>query len=241
MIKSHIKGTLETMKFDHRRPDYELYMSKLPLLGVRFDEYIEYFPAFAGHMTLNRYFTLYEMYKKTLGIAGHIAEIGVYKGAGSLLFAKLIQIFESESLTMVHGFDHFKGTDSDTDSSLQIVGGNLSDEGMLREIVDLQKLDHIVKIHNMDATKDWAGVFEKYPHLRFKLIFLDSGTYSVTLASIEALWPRLNIGGIMVFDQYSNEVAPGETKAIHELLPNEKIQTIPNSWMPNSYILKGGD
>jgi len=75
--------------------------------------------------------------------------------------------------------------------------------------------------------------------LRFKMVFLDSGTYSVTSASIKALWPRLNVGGIMVFDQYNNEVAPGETRAVQELLPDEKIQTIQPSWMPCSYICKG--
>jgi len=45
-------------------------------------------------MSLNRIITLYEIYKKTLGLNGHIAELGVYKGSGSLLFAKLVKIFE---------------------------------------------------------------------------------------------------------------------------------------------------
>jgi hypothetical protein len=43
----------------------------------------------------------------------------------------------------------------------------------------------------------------------------------------------------MIFDQYSCEFAKGETLAINELLPNAKINTIPNSWMPNAYIIKG--
>lgn len=239
-MKSHRKGELETLKFDHRRPDYELYMTKLPLLGLNIGECIEHFPAYAGHMTLNRCFTLYEIYKKVLGISGHIAEVGVYKGFGSLLFAKMTQIFEPESLTMVHGFDWFSGIEDGTDASLQIAGGDSSEENSLREVIDLQKLDHILKIHNMDARKDWPDFFGKYPHLRFKLIFLDSGTYNVTKASIEALWPRLNVGGIIIFDQYNNEVAPGETRSIHELLPNEKIECLPWSWMPKSYIVKGG-
>lgn len=239
-MKSHRKGSMETLKFDHRRPDYEIYIRSLAVLGVRYDECMEHFPAFSGSMTLNRCFTLYELYKKVLGISGHICEVGVYKGFGSLLFAKLTEIFEPESLTMVHGFDWFNGIEVGTDAHLQVEGGDSSDENRLRGIIELQKLDHILKIHRMDARKDWPEFFEKYPHLRFKLIFLDSGTYSVTKASIEALWPRLNVGGIMIFDQYSNEVAPGETKAIHELLPNEKIECLPWSWMPRSYIVKGG-
>ena len=239
-MKSHKIGTLETLKFAHRKPDYEQYISRLPILGVKYDECIEHFPAFAGHMTLNRFLTLYELYKKVSGIAGHIAEVGVYKGFGSIGFAKLIQLFEPESLTMVHGFDHFRGTDVDTDAELQVAGGNLSSESILREIIELQKLDDIVKIHNLDARTGFPEFFDRYSHLRFKLVFLDSGTYDVTKASIEALWPRLNVGGIMIFDQYTNEVAPGETRAIHEFLPNVKIETLPGSWMQGAYIVKGG-
>lgn len=42
----------------------------------------------------------------------------------------------------------------------------------------------------------------------------------------------------MIFDQYSCQFAPGETLAIHELLPNVEVHTISNSWMPNAYIIK---
>ena len=69
------------------------------------DEIIEDFPRFSGHMSIGRYLTLYELYKKTEGIAGHIAEVGTYKGSSLLWFTKLVQIYESESLTQVHGFD----------------------------------------------------------------------------------------------------------------------------------------
>lgn len=237
-MKSHRDGKLETVKFEHLREGYDWYVAKLALLGITHYEVMEHFPAYSGHLTLARNFTLYELYKKTLGIAGHIGEVGIYKGAGSLLFGKLIQIFEPNSLTMVHGFDHFKGTDPDTDAKLQVVGGNLEEEGRLREIIELQGLDNTVKVHNLDARIGFPEFFQKYPHLRFKLVFLDSGTYAVTKASIEALWPRLNVGGVMVFDQYNNEVAPGETQAIHELLPNAKIETMPGAWMPGAWVQK---
>jgi len=139
---------------------------------------------------------------------------------------------------MVHGFDWFKGINETTDAELQVAGGDASDEGMLRELIRLQDLDNTVKIHNINAETDFPLFFEAYPHLHFRLIFLDSGTYDVTKASIEALWSRLLPGGIMLFDQFNNEVAPGEIRAVRELLPNEKIHNMPNAWMPSSYIIK---
>lgn len=241
MTNSHVDGTLETIKFAKRREKYRENLSKILDLGHEKADLLHYFPAFVGDLTLNRYLTLYELYKKTLGIAGHIAEVGVFKGAGSILFGKLVKQFEPDSLTMVHGFDHFKGIDISTDSKLQIAGGDASDEKALEQLIFLQGMGNTIKIHNLDVVSNIQQFFVDNSHLRFRLVFVDSGTYDVTAAAIKAFWPRLNVGGIMVFDQYNNEVAPGETKAIHELLPNEKIRNWVGSWMPNSYIIKGGN
>lgn len=239
-MKSHIEGSLETVKHAKRRAEYHENLAKILDLGYSKEDFLHYFSAFTGDLTLLRALTLYEFYKQTLGVAGHIAEVGVHKGFGSILFGKLIHLFESHSLTMVHGFDWFRGIEPETDSALQIPGGDASDESMLRELIGLQNLDGTIKIHNLDVRTDLPKFFEEHPHLRFRLVFLDSGTYSVTKSSIEELWPRLNVGGVMIFDQYNSEVAPGETLAIHELLPNEKICNFVNGWMSCSYIVKGG-
>lgn len=237
-IKSHRNGELETVKFADRKVKYYQNLPEILSLGHEKVDYLHHFPAFVGQQTLLRTLTLYELYKKTLGVSGHIAEIGVYKGSGSIFFGKLVEIYEPESLTMVHGFDWFLGTRAVEENPLQVQGGNLSDEQQLRELVRLQGLSNTVKIHHLNVETEFPSFFDKYSHLRFKLIFLDSGTYECTAASIKALWPRLNIGGIMIFDQYNNEVAPGETRAIHELLPNEKIETLQPSWMPSSFVVK---
>ncbi len=238
MIKSHIEGTLETVKFAEKRVKYWENLTKMLELGHKKEDLIHYFPAFAGELTLNRYFTLYELYKKTLGIAGHCAEIGVFRGASSILFAKLVNMFEPQSLTMCHGFDNFQGIGDETDSPLQVVGGDSSDENQLRELIRLQGLDNVLKIHRCDILHDLPAFFEKYPHLRFKLVFLDSGTYQITKKSLEYFWPRLNRGGILILDQFCSEVAPGETRAVCELLPAARILSLKNSWMPSAYIIK---
>ena len=106
------------------------------------------------------------------------------------------------------------------------------------DLIHKQKLDHIIRIHNFDITNELESFFDKYKHLQFKLIFMDAGMYDVMKAAIPLFWDRLIPGGIMVFDQFSHELGPGETIAVRELLPNAKIQTIPNSWMPNAYAVK---
>lgn len=237
-MRSHKDGQFETVKFAKRREEYHKNLDLMLAMGHEKEDFIHHFPAFVGNLTFLRSIALYELYKRTLGISGHVAEVGVYKGAGSILFGKLVQIFEPDSLTMVHGFDNFGGTRAVDENPLQVQDGNKENEERLRRLILLQGLESTIKIHKLDAEKDFPAFFEKHPHLRFKLVFLDSGTYEVTSEAIKAFWPRLNVGGIMVFDQYNNEVSPGETRAVTELLPNEKIETMQPSWMPNSFCVK---
>lgn len=237
--QGHIYGELESIKFNYRREQYYNYLAYLKKKSPEIDDYMHDFTAYIGHMSLHRVLTIYELYKKTLGLAGHIADIGVYKGASSLLFAKLIKIYEPESLTLCHGFDWFEGAKKgENDSRLVLDGGYKADYEKLIELIDKQGFEHILKIHKLDLTKDLGDFFYKYPHLKFKLVMMDAGIYEVMKESIPHFYKRLATGGIMIFDQYSHEFAPGETIAIDEILPNAIVRTIPGSWMPNAYIVK---
>ena len=238
MNDDYIPGTLESQKFLHRKPQYYEGLKKTLALGYSSEELLHYFPAFVGHMTLSRYLCLYEAYKMCSGVAGHIAELGVYKGAGTLLFAKLTQIFEPESLVQVHGFDWFKGT-APTDEEPNVHAGSYCEsKDRLLQLVEAQGLNHIVRIHDIDLTSDLPQFFEQYPHLQFKLIFLDAGLHDVVYQSIKHFWPRLTPGGVLVLDQFNHELAPGETRAVKELLPDAKVRTFPFGWLPSAYIVK---
>ena len=239
--KKHKLSELESVKFDHRRKDFYKYLDYLKTKNFKIDDFLEHYTAYAGHMALNRIFTMYEYYKMVKEVAGHVSEIGVYKGAGTMLFAKMIKIFENESLTQVHGFDWFKGTGSagKNDSDLVPEGSYKSSHSDLIELIKLQKLDHIVRIHNIDLTTNkLKNFFDKFKHIQFKLVFMDAGRYDIMKNCIPLFWSRLSRGGIMVFDQYNHELGPGETLSVRELLPNAKVKTLPNSWMPNAYVVK---
>lgn len=234
------RGTLEAQKFDYRRKQYYEYMDYLEQNKIGVQDLIEHFTSYVGHMSLHRVLTIYELYKRTLGVAGHVADVGVYKGASSLLFAKLIKIYESESLTMCHGFDWFEGTGrlSSFDSDLVEEGSYKIDFESINILVEKQGFNNILKIHKLNLLTDLDNFFKENMHLRFKLVMMDAGIYEVMKAAIPFFWERLNRGGIMIFDQYVCEFAPGETLAIYEILPDVEVHTIPNSWMPNAYIVK---
>lgn len=156
-----------------------------------------------------------------------------------MLFAKLVSLYEHESLTLVHGFDWFEGNSpAQNDSDLLVKGGYKAEYEDVIRLIQLQKLDHILKIHKIDLSRDLEKFFSDHEHLRFRLVFLDAGLYEVVKPCVRHFYDRLTPGGIMVFDQFSHEQSPGETLAVTQVLPHVKIKTIPNSWMPNAYIVK---
>jgi hypothetical protein len=201
------------------------------------EDFYEQFPCFVGAKWIARFLSLYECYKKTLSIAGQIAEVGVYRGAASLFFAKLSLIYEPHSSTQVHGFDLFE-------RAVPREGGKgytyVETYQRVKELIDVQGLQHKVMLHQLDVRRDLKDFFERNPHLQFRLVFLDAGDhYENVAASLREFWPRLMPGGIVVFDQYNHEVAPEETSAVRDFLPASAIiRTFPHGWMPTAYVVK---
>lgn len=236
----HKYGDFESLKFDDARESYREYTSFLEASAYNKTEIIENIGAFIGDLALNRVLTLTQYFKMTESLAGHIADVGTFKGASLLLFAKLLKIYAPQSLWQVHGFDWFKGTPklAAQDTNLVIEGGYQASKTALLELIEKQSLHPITRVHDLDLRTELKDFLCEHPHLQFRLVFMDAGLYEVMDSSIPEFWERLIPGGLMVFDQISHEFAPGEMLAVRKHLPNSTIRTLPNSWMPNAYIIK---
>ena len=231
----------EYMKYHKDRPAYNSGIQKmLEIEGFNEQDYFNHFPLFIGHLTLSRYLSLYEAYKQCIEVAGHIAEVGIDKGTVSLLFAKLVKIFEPNSMTLVHGFDSFQGARKTDEEPFLEDGRYKSDESVVREFINANGMENIVHVHNVDATQDLPDFFAKpeNAHLQFKLVFIDCGLYQVVSESLKHFWDRMTPGGILILDHYSFEQAPGEMRAIREILPHVKWKQFPFGWMPSAYVIK---
>jgi len=232
----------ESAKFESMREPYYAALGEIFGMGYSTEDYIHNFPCFTGHQTLLRFLNLYELYRKVGDVAGHIGEIGVYKGACSLFFAKLVHLFEPHSMTVVHGFDTFDGNRGQTGRDIGIkAGGYREPVERVRRLIEVQGLSHILHLHQMDVVRSLRKFLREHPSLQFKLILLDAGIYSVVRTALPLIWERVTPGGIVILDQYNFEVAPGETVAVREVLPNARVRTLSPAWMPTAYIVKPGD
>ena len=227
-------------KFKSSAKEFHETIDKILSIGHNKKDLIHQYPAFAGATLLARHLTLYELYKKVLDKPGDIAEVGVFKGGAFLYLAKLCEIFEANAYTRVFGFDWFEGMDPDPNKKEkgQKKGSYKTSYEQLDKLVKYQKLEHVAKIIKMDVTKELKSFFNLHKGIKFKLVFLDAGTYDVVKACLPLFWERLITGGILLLDQYSDIRANGETEALDEFLPKASLQTFAWSRHPTCFIVK---
>ncbi len=207
-------------------------------MGYQPNDFYDHFSCFTSAKNISRFVSFYECYKRTLGIAGHIAEVGVFRGAASFFFTKLALLYEPHGITQVHGFDWFKQPDGTEDEFSPATYYEPYER--ISRLVEVQGLRNHLFLHRMDVVTELEGFFRENPHLQFKVVFLDAGNYEIVSRCIKEFWPRLSEGGILIFDQFNFGVAPGETTAAKDFLPHDVvIRTFPNGWMPTAYVVKG--
>ncbi len=203
-------------------------------------DFIHQFPVFVGSVNLARYLSLYDLYKQCYTLSGHIADIGTWKGSSFLFMAKIVRLFEPNSLTQVHGFDWFKGMSPSEENNdcMKNKGEYTSDYDLLIKLIALQKMNDTAIVHKLDLCKDLGAFFHENNHMRFKMIFVDCGVKEVLENSLTQFWPRLCNGGVLIMDHYNTEDSPFESQIIENAVGKNLIQHFPYNRSPTAYIVK---
>lgn len=217
---------------------------------------IKLFPVLARRQWLKRFLAHTELFKKTLEIPGDIAELGVFRGLGFFTWANLLEIYcIGDRTKTVYGFDNWRGfsklssQDGKDVESVQKFEGGFSPEKYqteLKKIIEIFDKDRFIpwkpRLKLIDGNiEDTAKDFvRENPGVRFSLIHFDCDLYKPTKAALEAFWPILSNGGLIIFDEYSIPDWPGETKAVDEFFKDKKyvIKTLPWTNSPAGYIVK---
>ncbi len=219
---------------------YYRYIEELLKMNPPTKEVIYNFPVFVGQVNLARSLFFYEMYKKVIPLTGNIAEIGTYKGASFLLWAKLIKLFEPYNTTRVFGFDWFEGMDPGDNDDMDRKGDYKANYETLKKLITLQDLDSVSVLNKMDVTKELEAYLDERPYLRFKLVFVDCGIENVIDTSLRLLWPRLVQGGVLIMDHYGVSSSPTESALTEKYIGNNKVLQMPFNRHSTGYVIKNG-
>jgi hypothetical protein len=215
------------------------------------------FPVLARRQWLKRFLAHAQLFERTLDVPGDIAELGVYRGLGLLTWANLLESFAIGDRTkVVYGFDNWAGfrgfspeDGGEAADAHKVVGG--FDPSRFRA-----ELESAIAIFDRDRFVPWKArtvlvdgdieasvpaFLERNPGVRFSLIHFDCDLYAPTKSALEALWPRMSRGGLVLFDEYAIADWPGETQAVDEFLvghPELRVRTLPWTNAPAGFIIK---
>jgi hypothetical protein len=218
---------------------------------------VKHFAVLARRQLLKRFLAHVDLFKLTLDVPGDIAEIGVFRGAGLMTWANLLEAYcIGDRTKTVYGFDNWRGFSgfSPEDGrpkpeAGKIVGGFAPDKfhAELEDAIRIFDQDRFVpwkpriKLIDGDVETSIPAFVKDNPGVRFSIVHFDCDLYAPTKVALEALYPLVTRGGLMVFDEYGIPDWPGETKAVDEFLarhPELKLKTLNWTNVPGAYLIK---
>jgi len=194
---------------------------------------------------ISKFLAQYELYKKTLHLAGHMVECGIFKGASFSRFAVMRELFENPFSRKLIGFDifgkfpktKFKADKIKRKQFIDSAGTSSISVNQLKQVLNHKGTRRNIDLVKGDITKTVPKYVKSHPELKISLLNLDTDIYEPARVILENLFPLIVKGGILILDDYGS--FPGETKAVDEYFndKNITIENFPFSMTP-SFIIK---
>lgn len=199
---------------------------------------------------LRKLLARYYLFRLSLGVPGDIVECGVFKGAGLMLWLKLLHIHAPGSAKRVIGFDTFglsvEGVTSQEALAMQDLIAEAHFEGL-----DPQQLYQMIERAGIarercelvvgDIRQTAKAYVTHNPGFRVSLLHLDLDLEEATFAALEAFWPRVVVGGVVIFDEYA--IARWtESEAVDRFFAGKPVQVKTLRWAktPTAFVIKEG-
>ena len=156
-------------------------------------------------LSLQSYWYLYVSVKRCLKVAGEFWECGVYRG-GSAQFIR-----EAAPGKVLRLFDTFCGMPQcDPERDPVHAKGDFDD-------TSLERVKTRVGVFAVDYHKgDIPATFEGLEDKKIAFAHVDVDIYKSVKDCCEFIWPRLEQGGMILFDDYGHPTCPGARLAVDE-------------------------
>ena len=181
---------------------------------------------------LVKYLVINELYELIINVPGVIMEFGTWWGQNMVLFENMRAIYEPFNKTRrVIGFDTFAGYSSfsEKDGASEVVdaGGyavSKDYKSYLQELLSVHEgcnvLGHLRNRHELvagDVIETAPKYFKDHPETIVALAYFDMALYKPTKAALEAVFPHLVPGSVVLLDELTWSDAPGEAIAFKEV------------------------
>lgn len=183
-----------------------------------------------------RCYELWQLVAEITKLHGALIEIGTWKGGSGALITKKARLMGIKD--NVYLCDTFTGIAKAGIYDSYFNGGELADTS--KEIVE--EIIHKLKLDNV---KILAGIFPDETNKmvidnKFRFCHIDVDVYQSAKDIVDWLWPKLVIGGIIVFDDYGFKECYGVTHFVNEER-NKKDRMIIHNLNGHAIIVKLSD
>jgi len=156
---------------------------------------------------------LYSFLIKNKHLTGNVIEIGVWKGGTAAILCKALETVDQKA--KVHLVDTFGGVVKSGEKDTRYKGGEHSDTSV--ELVN----EFLGSINAKNYTV-FKGIFPEeitipVNEMKYRLYHIDVDTYDSAKDSFEAIWPYMEIGGAVIFDDYGFWGCEGVTEFCNSL------------------------
>jgi O-methyltransferase len=181
-------------------------------------EFIRVYRSVENNTLVDRYrcFELWELVGQVSHLPGDILEVGVWRGGSGGLVAAKAKLMGMKKV--IYLCDTFAGVVKVTEEDSSYVGGEHADatEGQVLELIQLLDVGD-VRIRK--------GIFpdnflDEMRNSIFSFVHIDVDVSRSAKDIMSFAWPRLSVGGIVVFDDFGFDTCDGIAKLIADYRGN---------------------
>lgn len=196
--------------------DAELYRPLFsPWCGAR--DFQRYYDLAAPRtlVSADRCHVLYSLLRQAVCLEGNIWECGVYKGGTAAMMATILaDIAPSKRLYLFDTFEGMPETDAGKDWCRK---GDFLDT-TLESVTAYVRHPELTVIRKGFIPDSFAGLESS----QIAFAHVDVDIYQSVLDCTQFIWPRLSLGGFIVFDDYGFPTCPGARTAIDEFFSSQR-------------------
>jgi O-methyltransferase len=201
-------------------PDDDLYR---PLFSPWFaqGEFHRYYEIAAPKtlVSQDRCYVLYTLLRQAIHVNGDVWECGVYKGGTAAMLATILKDkCPSKRLYLFDTFEGMPETNRDKDWHVE---GDFSDTSVETVTSYIGHRDLCV-VHKGFIPKTFIAL----ESAQIAFAHIDVDIYQSIIDCLEFIWPRLSVGGFIVFDDYGFPTCPGARAAVDEFFAREACKPL---------------